>query len=590
MKFGRFKLLLVVAAVIVGTIYSLAHVIRERELAKQGKPYFAWTQEASFDMFNVHAARYQGLIDGDGLLSYDDTTEHQGGPTLWPLFSVAIFAPFMWLTKSVSETVVITDALFPMLLFGAFFLLFLSLLKNRYTALFSSLVLILFPQLPHLLPPSSLWEFRQIINPLYDLTYLRREAFIPAGVFFILCIHFAHQLLATAGRARRYMMLVGVFYGLLFYFYFYFWAYMTVVLGLLFVAMLVVKQKQTSLYILGAGAIGMLVSIPFWLNQYELMQLPQYQELIERGGLEVGRAFRFGLWKTYVLYAGMAGLALWLGRKLKSQPASLLAASLLIANIVVLNIQLITGFNIQSDHWSGRVFLITVGISWVVILYYTYQCFKSYVYRYKRAIAVLGMVIPVVLAVNMARLQITLEPARAEQHTVAQNLLDAYAWMNDNLPSGSVVASLAFATNTDLPVFTNHKLFMARSQTSIASEQEIIERMLITYKLFGASPQTLAELLATPEGVVYFFTARYEDKALDRYLNPTAYESFAIPYGLWERILSQYQEFILPDGFAYQLDYLFVGPRERELGISEEALAQYPVVYDSGGIRMYRYE
>lgn len=236
------------------------------------------------------------------------------------------------------------------------------------------------------------------------------------------------------------------------------------------------------------------------------------------------------------------------------------------------------------------MFLITVGISWAVIFYYAYQYFNHWLRRFKHVIAALGIIIPVALAVNMIRLQIMFEPAQAEQYTVDQRLLDAYAWMGDHLPPGSVVASPSLETNIDLPVFTHHKLFMARSQTSIAAEQEIIERMLITYKLLGVSAQTLAEMLATPQGVVYFFTARYEDKALDRYLNPNAYEGFSIPYGLRERILSQYQEFDMPDGFAYRLDYLFVGPRERELGITESSLAEYAPVYHSGGIQIYRYE
>lgn len=589
MKFDRFKIVSLAAAVIVGILYSLPHIIRERELSKQDKPYYAWTQEASFDMFNVHGARYRGILDGEGLFTYDDTNEHQGGPSLWPLLSVAIFAPFLWLTRSVSATVIMTDALFPMLIFGAFFLLFLSLIKDRYVALFSSFVLMLFSQLPLLLPPSSVLEVNQIINPFYDLTYLRREAFIPAAVFFILCIHFVHQLV-TQARGRRYMVLAGVFYGLLFYFYFYFWSYMTVVLGILFLGMLVFKQREAAWRILGAGVIGLLASIPFWLNQYELMQLPQYQELIERGGLEVGRAFRFGLWKTHVLYAGMAGTVLWFGRALKSQPTSLLVAALLLANILVLNVQLVTGFNIQSDHWSGRVFLITVGISWAVILQYAYQYFEDRLRRFKRVIAALGIIIPIALVSHMLYLQLTIEPMQAKQYAVDQNLLDAYAWMNRNLPQGSVVATPSLATNTDLPVFTHHKLLMARGQTSIASEQEIIERMLVTYKLFGVSSQTLAELLATPQGVIYFFTARYEDKALNRYLNPAKHESFAIPNVVLENILSRYQEFDMPDGFRYRLDYLFVGPAERALGISEASLTEYALVYDAGGIQIYQYE
>lgn len=587
---SRFGILLSAAFVVIGAIYSLPHIIHVHELAKQGQPYFAWTQEGSFDMFNVHAARYQGLIDGDGWLKYDDTAEYQGGPSVWPLLSAAIFAPFMWLTKSVSTTIIITDGLFAMLIFGAWFWLFSNLLANRPAALFSAFVLMLFPQLPLLIPPSSLDEFRQIINPWYDVTYWRREAFIPAAPFFIMGVYFIYQLVAKIKHQRRHMVWAGVSYGLLFYFYFYFWSYLTVVLGLLFLAMLLIKRRIAAWRIFSAGLIGLLVSGLFWLNQYELMQLPQYQEIIERGGLEVGQAFRFGLWKTYFLYAGMAGLALWFGRKLKSPVASILVAVLLAANIIVLNIQLITGFNVQSDHWPTRVFLLSVGISWVVIAFYTYQYFEPYLSRFRRVLPVLGIIISIALVSNVVYRQFSVERTQAAKYTVDNSLLKAYNWMRENLPAGSVVATPALATNIDLPVFTNHKLFMARSQTSIASEQEIISRMLITYKLFALKPSAIAEALAKTEGILYFFTARYENRALDRYLDPEKYHDFSIPPELLADILSRYQELSVPNKLPYRLDYLFVGPAERALGVAEAALSDYKLLYNTDGIQIYKYE
>ena len=195
-----------------------------------------------------------------------------------------------------------------------------------------------------------------------------------------------------------------------------------------------------------------------------------------------------------------------------------------------------------------------------------------------------------ILVANVAYRQYSVEPGQAAKYAIDQDLLEAYKWMSDNLPAGSVVATPSLATNIDLPVFTNNKLFMARSQTSIASEREIIERMLITYKLFGQNSETIKEVLSTWQGVFYFFTARYENRALNRYLNPAEYQSFIVPPGLLEDILSQYQEFYLPDKLPYQLDYLFVGPAERELGVTEAALAAYEQVYNAGDIQIYKYE
>ncbi|OGZ15175.1 MAG: hypothetical protein A3G11_02945 [Candidatus Lloydbacteria bacterium RIFCSPLOWO2_12_FULL_51_9] len=65
----------------------------------------------------------------------------------------------------------------------------------------------------------------------------------------------------------------------------------------------------------------------------------------------------------------MAVLALWLGKKLEKPVRALFLSALALAGIIVLNLQVVSGFNVQSDHWFSRVFLITHSIVWAALVY-----------------------------------------------------------------------------------------------------------------------------------------------------------------------------------------------------------------------------
>lgn len=595
-----FKILFILAMLAVGILYGRPHIIRQSELAKTGQTYYPWTQEASFDMFNVHAARYRQIIDGDFFDGEIDTSEHAGAPIFWPILSALLFAPFLLLTKSISASVIITDIIFPILIFLCFYFLFKSLTKNRGVSLFASFVLLLFPQLPLLLPPSSLGELKNIFWQLWpipvadhivvNLTFLRREAFIPAAPFLISFIYLVHRLLISDRTDRILAISAGVFYGLLFYFYFYYWVFATVFLGILFFALIVSKRNLEAVRILWVGLIGTAVSIPFWINQYNLNQLPQYQELAQRLGLEVGHGARLFLWKTYLLYFVMAGLVLWLGTKIKKSTTSVVVTSLAISQIIVLNIQIATGFNVQSDHWSGRVFLIINGIVISVLLYYLYLYFRPRFpkYNYAWTLSVIAVIVSILLISNVAYSQSVIEKKDVNRYTIDSGLTQAYEWLDKNTPKDSVVLTPSLATSIDLPVFTHNKIFLARAQNSIAPEEELLKRLFITYKMFSVSADYLDQILQTERGVIYFFTAKYESRALDRYLRPQKYGGLSIPDAVRQKAVSDYINFVLPDEIPYKLDYIFVGAREREIGMDEKILNGYEQVYSDEGTHIYK--
>ncbi len=603
-KKKQILILCVLMSLIIGVVYSiLPHSLRYYNLSKMGVRYVPITQESNFDFMNVHAGRYKKMME-DNIFSLEiDNHEHKDAPVLWPILSVIVLAPFLLITNSVFATVIITDFVFPILIFLTFFLIMRALTEHNFFALISSFVLMLFPQLPLLIPPSSFGEFQNLffqflplsVSPYgISLNYLTRESFIPCGPFFIFFLYLTYKTVSARVKMSFFVFFAGVFYGLSFYLYSYFWIFSTVFLGLFFLILLITKNKRQSLGVFFVLCIGLVISIPFWLNNYHLSNIPNYQELVERMGVEIGHGVKWFLWKTYLLFIAISIFSFWLGSKQRTSQRKLwflFITALALTGIAVYNINVVTGYFFQSDHWGNKVFIITNGIMWMTLIYYFLDYIK---YRYpfsvfKKTLVLLSLILVLSLLSNILYNQIILANKQARDFTVQTNLMLAYEWLDENTPVGSVVASPSLETNIDLSVYSHNKIFLVRSQNTIAPEKELLSRLNITYTLFKITPAYLAKMLQSHRGVFYFFTARYNSKALDASLRHYKYPLYQLPVGLLEEILFNYSHFSLPMELPYRLDYIFIGPREKEMDISAQAINDLEKVYDVDGVQIYKW-
>jgi len=432
--------------------------------------------------------------------------------------------------------------------------------------------------------------------------YILREAFIPGGPFFILSLYFAYKAISAETKRKIFVILAGIFYGLLFYLYLYFWVFTTIFLGMFFLALLIRKKKTEALSIFAVGVTGWIMSIPFWINYLNLRDLPNYWQLIEKNGIEVGRAFQLGIWKLYLVMAAMIALVVWLGRKFAAMPnlrlprfdlAATFLVTLITAGAVVFNIQIVTGYNVQSDHWISRVLAITHGVIFSVLFYYLYlvvrERFSSLFNRVRlgKILAILGIVVLLSMISNLVFNRIVYNAENAWRYTVMPELLVAYEWLDANTPKDSVIATPSLKTNIDLPVYTHTRIFLPRAMNTLAPEEEILERLYITYKLFGIEPINLYELLQSDLTIFQILGERYRSKELDSYLKN---EPYNFPPEVLEEILSEYVHYKLSDAIPYKLDYIFVGPREKEIGINTEWLKEHEKVYDRDGVLIYKYK
>lgn len=601
-KLTPFKLLFTLAILIVGIVYSvLPHFIRYDTLKEEGLRYIPVTLEAEFDYVNHYGSRYRDLVDGIVIPGEIDTYEHKDGPAFFPPLEAALLTPFFLPFQSIFPGIIITDVIFPILLFAALFVLFKSFTQHSMFSLFSAFVLMLFPQLPTLIPPSSLTELKLLFfqfipfsdAPASELSFLSRGSFIPGGPFFVVMFYGMYKALTDTRRGKLYIAVGGISYGLLFYLYFHFWVFATIFLGLLFLILLIEKNHTAARTVFFIGFVGVIISIPFWINQYTLAQLPSYDDIVVRMGIEEGHGIRLFLWKTYLLFFAMTGLSLWLGRKFSKKTLGYFLAALSLAGIIAYNVNIVTGFTILSDHWGNKVFLLTNGIIWPPLLYFLWRFAaerKLFLQKVQALFPALAVIIIVLLAAHVVESSIKENTVYAAHYTVSPAIMDAYEWLTKNTPKDSVIATPSIETNIELTAYTHNRILQARSQNNLLSKDEVLDRLYLTQKLFGVSQGRFFEMIQSRLGVFNFFTEEYNSRALDSHLRQERYPVYQLPPDVLQSLLNTYIHYELPEELPYRLDYVFVGPREQDLNINTESLKQFEVLYENNDIVIYKYE
>ncbi len=611
----KFKILMIVAIVAVVFVYGLPHLVHYVVLNRQGIEYFSITSEANLDAMYVHPGLWRDIIDGNIFPGEIDTYEYKDAPSLWLKLNMLIFAPFLLASKSIFFTTVANHLVFPPLLFLSFFAAIHVLTKKRLWALWISFLVLIFWTLPILLIPSLNnikvllvrlfpWPFEYV----FSLIFLRVESFLGGGQLFLLFFFSLFKILDDEGVMKKnkkfiFLFLAGLCYGLLFYFYLYFWVFISIFLGILF-AIFLFKNRQKAYLLALTAFFGWLVSIPFWFQYFAIKKLPQYADIVARTvGLEISHSFRLSAWDSYIFFFLIIIMLFFLKKKQRiSELKFWFISCLCLASIAVYNIQVVTGFNIQPDHWPNRVFLVTNTLILSVAVLEVFKYLRNflpkifpYILRdmevnWGKIIKIIAFVFAAYLFVLTIFSGIVIEKRRASNYVMPENLKQAYDWLGKNTSKDSVVMSPYLKTNVDLPALTSNRIFLARAGTSVSPQDELYQRLYITYKFFNISESSLEEILGTMDGIFYFCGTKCYSTSLDAYMDPKKYGGgYKLPPELKKQIFDAYANYKLPEKMPFRLDYIFVGPREKEIGLDLKNLEDMAKIYDVDGVQIYKF-
>lgn len=596
---------IVCVAALVGLLFGLPHLLIPALLPDPSRYTPLVVTDVSFltvDETYSYGPRVREVMDERWAVTDPIVYEHKSRWPFWfPVEQVLLGAMGRWL-GSAPRVYVISDFLFPPL---DFLLLakFLALVTGSTAlALLGALAilagggqnsLLLLVDLGRAVMGGSSERLAALVRPLeFSRLFTPELTFIPfiGGLVAL--------YLALTRASVRWAVVAGVCLALLIPSYLYYWMFFAAGVGLLWLEAAARGDGPRVKVLTAALGLGFLLALPYWISYARFMGLPEALEVTTRFGAERGRYVVWPGVKDLVLMAATA-LLWW---RTREEPFRFLLA-FWVGLIACRNVQLVTGYMVQTVHWGYRVGYIWQTITIVALLAAIPRLAAKagLVDSLKnsglwiRRLALAG--VPLLL-VSIAGYQVTLSRNTAHAFALPPGFAEALDWINRETPRDSVIVTPSFETNMLIPVYTHANVFMPNGNLSLAPTEELIERLLITYRLFSVPGDYLrASLRDDPERLAAFGRNR------DRFARsrPELLEQ----HGLWyffhrlrwpeERIRSvadRYERFTLdpkqPFG-RYRADYVWLSPLEKLKGSADLSALPFLVwVYENQGVKIAR--
>lgn len=585
----------IIVGLSVGLIYASHHFFVPYFLPVD-TVYHPLTAASYLDEATFYGLRAHAVFEGAWRAGDISLAEYRNSPALLSMFNPLVLGGLSRIVGSFERGIIFSDFLFPTVIFFLLYAIGCELTNRKKISMLCALFFLFAPKIAMYIPPvsgfhaqelfSAIVPFFSVDSPLYFSSFEEPKLTFP---FLALCVLLV--LYAMRKNTRIFYLLAGVSFGLLFYTYLYDWASMLV--GLCVFAVLLriyghdAARSRGVVMIMG---VGLAVSSFYWINMLQLASLSQASELVARIGREVSYILRFTtVWKTYARALMLIGglLMVMRGRAKEERAQILFLISLLSAYFFTVNAQVITGFNVQPDHWYRTQFLI-VALVWLMFAAH----FLPYLARGRYGIFAQWIAIPFFVGYFLAAhayVQYDYSKQSAYKFIIPAPREEAFAWLNSRTAAGSVVATLSADTNRELLLYTHNRIFIPNGLNTIASEQEIWNRVYAASALFALSPSAFERLIRGNDYAYYLFSERFTDHSFDAAFGP--HWTRAFPGEVIDTQTDAYASYAangkeIPH---YRLDYLLLDDRAKAFGAGESSLAKhFEKVYDNGTISLYR--
>jgi len=434
---------------------------------------------------SFYLVRIQEIRDGHFSLANPVWLEGKDLPYLRPPFSEVIASfPGQIFGIGLINTVLLENFFFPAFIFLLIYFLTYQLIKKKSVALLSSLAVLL---ISNLVDSRAVWDLmiNQETNNVF-LSYTRLISPQVHSLFF-----FGFFLLFWLFLEKRnwiYGGTSGIILGLSFYVYPYTWTFIYVFLGVLILISLFRKNYPCIKNIILIMGGGLIMSIPYFINLWRAMNHPFYPELSLRTGVIESHSLQIGATILILL----AIFLLFFPKKIKKRYDFCLALTL--APFVVLNQQVITGHLLTSAHYH---YYYHKPIAIIILTIITFHVFKRKIKSNIGNILWSGFVI-VVLFVSFYNAILSQRNAylRYEPNAIDnQRYGVVFKWLNSHGQKDEVVLS-DFVISEFIPIYTslNTVSNMDGHYYLVSSEDTLLERLFLQYRLDGLKPKNAKEV------------------------------------------------------------------------------------------------
>lgn len=339
----------------------------------------------------------------------------------------------------------------------------------------------------------------------------------------------------------HFAIFAGAILGALFYIYPYAWILAVAMIALLCVFSLWKKNLSMLRGLLSMLGVGLVISIPYWINIYQLKNHPLYEVMKIRFILFSDRTF---MWSDLLLLDLIMALLLYYKNKSKEKLFFFLV--IIFSLFGVINQQVITGTRLFPGHWHWYY---AVPISIFIILYTVYEYIKS-----KKVLLTAFFSLVVFMAfLDGYATQRTYYNEFKDRYASYQRYMDVFDWFNKNSLKGEVVLGNVNFINRMLLYTPNSRyIFDMADLYNLIPPERAMHNFFISLYLKGARTENINEYvnMSTPEFVtlLYGYNYRYTKKCNKCYSPDEV-----------DRVKKEYLEFLKKDFETelkkYRIDY-----------------------------------
>jgi len=584
-------------AILLGLLYFLPNILLPKYAKDAGLENFNFfsLNAPTLDEVAAYGTRVKDVIDGNFKDGDPYLLEYSNKPTIWGSYYMSIplgLVSYILRARTAQNIFYWSDLFFPVISFLILFILFRKITKHNSFSIFTSLVVIAFPNLSVLSKLFSLDFVKNIsfinlwgiVSNVFDPSFSRM--FVPSFSFIFFAGFLLNLYLLLSEPTKKRVLFTAFNFGILFYVYFYYWSYSTIVLGLLFLYFLIRRDWTKMWQIFFTGLIGLITSIPYWIKFFQLKNYQYYLDISNRVGLELGYAFRASGIGTYIKVVILMILIIFFSHLLSKKNTPIFLGALLLATIIVTNVQIVLGYNVQPDHWGSRlnVYIYTMSLLLFLFLFFSTIYHEKKSRKFFTISSILGIfslfVIGFVYQVNAAR-------ATFSDYTIPNDVIESFNWIDKNIDQDKVFITPSSKTIFYLPFFTSARVYVPPACYTLAPREEIFNRFTEASRLFNFNENKFKNLLYSRveiENPSLYFLRQVE---IDPYYLLICADSN--PGNFYDDVYNKFLEKIdvSVDSLSFNVDYAFCGPSEKLLGDCKK-IENQELVFSNNSVNIYK--
>lgn len=547
LKISKNKIILTIFILLVCVIYSLPHIIMSAELGKNYTPFsLSSNSPIASDETYGYAGFANYIYGGHTLLKDAYVYEYRNFPT--PLIADNIpaiaYAILAIVSGSIEKAYIVSDFIFPAILFLMIYLFVKMFVKSNYFALATAFITVISRDLISVIPyPVATYRYLTFADYQDTFLHLSRS---PHPQFSLIVLFATFWLfIRLVSKPSRNPIIPGIFFGLLFYTYMFYFSYFSLFFVLLFVFFALKKEKLICKKLFKAGIIAAAVAAYyFWnvLNFYRTDLAFDFAQKLSRP--------QFAISPTLLRYA-LIGFLLLLTLKKKGNRIYVFSLFLLTGVVVIPLIRLISQRDFDTFHYVRFILMPFSTIAFLIVAYHLLKTRKIIVNLISALVIAIGLFLGF-------KTQIYASLKVVQYHRINTEQKQVFDWLNTNSQKDDVVASLNDDFNRFTSVYTRNWVYFPFTSRTIMPTSESAYRFIVLSNLLGISKDEQKASVDSYLGYIFRFRSYDDANNLDKNSQSKKWLVEEIDMlstqNAWQSIVDN-----------YKLDYIVVTPDELKI-------------------------